>query len=82
MDAPKYIVIEDSSRNTSSCPSTQLISVLVITAEVDLMDQLLVGQSMCHKEVEKKDKCPQHDPLAVENCSSPVRENIISIKII
>ena len=64
MDAPKYIVIEDSSRNTSSCPSTQLISVLVITAEVDLMDQLLVGQSMCHKEVEKKDECPQHDPLA------------------
>ena len=50
MDAPKYIVIEDSSRNTSSCPSTQLISVLVITAEVDLMDQLLVGQS---REVEK-----------------------------
>ena len=78
MDVPKYIVIEDSSRNTSSCPSTQLIPVLVITAEVDLMDQLLVGQSMCHKEVEKKDECP----LAVENCSSPVRENIISIKII
>ena len=82
MDAPKYIVIEDSSHNTSPCPSTQLIPVLVIKVEVDLMDQLLVGQSMCHKEVEKKDESPQHDPLAVENCSSPVRENIISIKII
>ena len=46
------------------------------------MDQLLVGQSMCHKDEEKKDECPEHDPLAVENCSSPVRENIISIKII
>ena len=46
------------------------------------MDQLLVGKSMCHKEVEKKDERPQHDPLAVENCSSPVRENIISKKII
>lgn len=66
-------MVKNHSLSTGLAACAQLEFAIVAARQINLMNELLVGETCCHKEVGDQEKRPQLNLLPIEKCASPTK---------